>query len=118
MAWLLTLARDALAEAGLTAADWMLCWGPRPGVIYRHSCCSCAAKGLGLALGMPARGLSSLEAMAAGVADGAHHVAAIADSRRGSVFMALTGPDGESLSRRKTSPLKPQGKSWLRQARG
>ena len=97
-AWLLTLARDALAEAGLTAADCDVVLGGRgPGSFTGIRVALAAAKGLGLALGMPARGLSSLEAMAAGVADGVHHVAAIADSRRGSFFMALTCPDGETL---------------------
>ena len=97
-AWLLTLARDALAEAGLTAADCDIVLGGRgPGSFTGIRVALAAAKGLGLGLGIPARGLSSLEAMAAAVADGANHVAAIADSRRGSVFLALVGPDGEIL---------------------
>ena len=97
-AWLLTLARDALAEAGLNAADCDIVLGGRgPGSFTGIRVALAAAKGLGIACDIPVRGLPSLEAMAAAAGDGAHDVAAVADSRRGSIFVVLVGADGQTL---------------------
>ncbi len=94
--WMLTLARDALAAAGIAPEDCSAVLAGRgPGSFTGIRVALAAAKGMGLALKAPVFGLSSLEAMAGAAADGTHPVAAIADSRRGSFFVDMRSPDGQ-----------------------
>jgi tRNA threonylcarbamoyl adenosine modification protein YeaZ len=57
------------------------------------------ARGLGVSLGLPARGVSTLDALAAGIAEAEAGGArlAVLDGWRGEVFAALYGEDGERL---------------------
>ena len=57
------------------------------------------ARALAAALPLDARGVSTLDALAAGAAelDGNRELAAVLDGRRGEVFVALYGPDGRRL---------------------
>jgi tRNA threonylcarbamoyl adenosine modification protein YeaZ len=58
------------------------------------------ARGLALALGVPAVGVTTLEALAAKAREtsGAQPVIAVLDARRGEVFAQLFAPDGDPLS--------------------
>jgi len=57
------------------------------------------ARGLSLSLGIPVRGVCTLDALARGIAERADGAAALAviDGFRGEVFAALYGPGGERL---------------------
>jgi tRNA threonylcarbamoyl adenosine modification protein YeaZ len=57
------------------------------------------ARGLSVSLGLPARGVCTLDALAAGMADaeGGGQRLAVLDGWRGEVFAALYGPAGERL---------------------
>lgn len=57
------------------------------------------ARGLGVSLGLPARGVCTLDALAAGIgeADAAGERLAVLDGWRGEVFAALYGAEGERL---------------------
>ncbi|MGC6484739.1 MAG: tRNA (adenosine(37)-N6)-threonylcarbamoyltransferase complex dimerization subunit type 1 TsaB [Candidatus Puniceispirillales bacterium] len=119
--WMLTLARDALAEAGLQPEDCTaVVAGRGPGSFTGIRVALAAAKGLGLALGVPAYGLPSLEAMAHAAGDGVHPVAALGDSRRGSVFVDCRDPDGQPMAAVQdlapeavASVLAEAGSSWI-----
>jgi tRNA threonylcarbamoyladenosine biosynthesis protein TsaB len=96
--WMLTLARDAFASAGLAPRDCSAVLAGRgPGSFTGTRVALAAAKGMGLALSVPVFGLSSLEAMASVVADGTHPVVVITDSRRGSFFVDMRHPDGRPM---------------------
>ena len=118
-AWLLTLARDALAEAGLTAAECDVVLGGRgPGSFTGIRVALAAAKGLGLALGMPARGCPALKRWPLAWPTGCIMLQRLPIAAAAVFLWHLPALTAKRLSRRKTSPLRPQGKSWLRQARG
>lgn len=120
-AWIVTLAEAALNDAGIKAADCdVILAGRGPGSFTGIRVALAAAKGFGLATGLPAYGLSSLEAMALAAGDGRHPVAALADSRRGSVFLELQSSTGSKLA--PTADLPPEavipqllefGRSWI-----
>lgn len=57
------------------------------------------ARGLGVSLGLPARGVSTLDALAAGIAEAGAQGArlAVLDGWRGEVFAALYGAEGERI---------------------
>lgn len=96
--WMITLARDALADCGLAPdACSAIVAGRGPGSFTGIRVALAAAKGLGLALGIPAYGVSSLHAMAHAAADGSHPVVALVDSRRGSFFLDLRDPGGKAI---------------------
>jgi tRNA threonylcarbamoyladenosine biosynthesis protein TsaB len=97
-AWLLTLARDALASAGID--QWELdavLAGRGPGSFTGIRVALAAAKGLALALDIPGYGIGSLEALAAYAGDGKTSIAALGDTRRRSFFVAAFRPDGSSM---------------------
>ncbi|WP_185984004.1 tRNA (adenosine(37)-N6)-threonylcarbamoyltransferase complex dimerization subunit type 1 TsaB [Aureimonas mangrovi] len=56
------------------------------------------ARGLALALNVPALGVSTLEALAEPFLDGSGSVLAVQDAKRGEVYVALYAPDGALLA--------------------
>jgi len=94
-AWLLSLAGEALASAGVVRPEIdAVVAGRGPGSFTGIRVALAAAKGLALALGIPGYGLDSLAALAAFSADGARPVAALGDTRRRSLFVACFKVDG------------------------
>jgi len=80
-----------LAEAGLALSDLdLIVAGRGPGTFTGLRIGLATARGLGFALGIPVRGVSTLDALLRGAGDGA--VACI-DARRGEVFAAGPGID-------------------------
>ena len=124
-AWMLTLARDVLADAGITPRQCptqceAILAGRGPGSFTGIRIALAAAKGMGLAWGCPVFGLSSLESMASAAADGEHPVAAIADSRRGSLFVEMFSADGRAKAPPCDMPpdavlsaLQQNGEDWI-----
>ena len=97
-AWLLPLAKKALASADIDRRDLdAVLAGRGPGSFTGIRVALSAAKGLALALDVPGYGLGSLDALAAHAADGRKHIAALGDTRRRSCFVAGFRPDGSSL---------------------
>lgn len=97
-AWLLPLAKEALASAGIERRELdAVVAGRGPGSFTGIRVALAAAKGLVLALDIPGYGLGSLDALAAYAGDGKKHVAALGDTRRRSFFVAGFRPDGSSL---------------------
>ena len=87
-AWIITLAADALAKAGLGFNDVStVIAGRGPGSFTGIRVALAAAKGLGLALNLKPIGLSSLAAMARHDSDGRQPVISIINSRRKSLYM-------------------------------
>ncbi len=96
---LMGIVGDVLAEAGMRYGDLAkLAVTVGPGSFTGLRVGVSAVRGLALALGIPAVGVSTLEAMAApfvrdlGRADA---VLAVLDAKRGEVYAALYGPDGK-----------------------
>lgn len=90
---------EALAEAGTSFGEVRrvaACVGP--GSFTGIRVAIAAAKGLALSLGCETVGVSALEALAEPHLGGEAMVLAVHDARRGEVFCALYGADGEMLA--------------------
>ena len=125
---LLVLARECLEGAGVGMERvTTLLAGRGPGSFTGIRVALAAAKGLALARGAEGYGLSSLEALAAAAARGngregnpaPRQVAALADTRRGSVFLARYSADGALIGPVRDLPreevagaLDRHGRSW------
>lgn len=95
---LMGLVADTLAAAGATYADLgRIAVVVGPGSFTGLRVGVAAAKGLALALAIPVVGVASLEALAEPHWHGATSVLAVTDAKRGEVYAALYGPDGEVL---------------------
>ena len=126
---MLPLARDCLDEAGIAIESvGAVVAGRGPGSFTGTRVALAAAKGLALARGIGGFGLPSLEALAraapplAGLAEGSppRPVAAIADTRRGSVFLDCFAADGLRLGGVRDLPrgevaaaLGTHGAAWI-----
>jgi len=90
--------RAAAAAGGWQDVD-LLAVGLGPGTFTGLRVGIATARGLGLSLGLPARGVCTLDALAAGIAEaGAEgERLAVLDGWRGEVFAALYAPDGERI---------------------
>ena len=103
-AWMIPLAQDAVAEAGLGFAHLThIIAGRGPGSFTGIRVALAAAKGLALSLKIGATGVSSLAGMAALVksqhqAVMPRQIIACVDSRRGSLFFQEFSPDGTEVS--------------------
>jgi len=102
-AWMIPLAQDAVAEAGLTFQDLThILAGRGPGSFTGIRVALAGAKGLALSLGIHAIGLSSLAALAASITASRqaqkNAVLAIIDTRRGSLFFQAFDAHGKSRS--------------------
>jgi tRNA threonylcarbamoyladenosine biosynthesis protein TsaB len=88
---LMPLLEELLAEAGAGWADLdAIACGTGPGNFTGVRLSVAAARGLALALGRPAIGVSRLEALAEGLA---RPLAVIEDARRGALYLQRFGPD-------------------------
>ena len=89
---LMPLLEEVLAEAGL---DWhdlaAVAVGTGPGNFTGVRIAVAAARGLALGLGIPAIGVTRLEALAYGLP---RPVTVVEDARRGEVYVQAFGPDG------------------------
>ncbi len=96
---LLTEVERCAGAAGGWAAVDLLAVGLGPGSFTGLRVGIATAKGLSLSLGMPVRGVSTLDAVGAGIgAAGAHgERLAVLDGYRGEVFVALYDEDGKVL---------------------
>lgn len=98
-AWMLDLVRDSLIEAAIPIDRISaVVAGRGPGSFTGIRVALAAAKGLMLARDLPGYGVSSLAAMAAAASDGRAPVAALADTRRGSLFVGCFAADGTPLA--------------------
>jgi tRNA threonylcarbamoyladenosine biosynthesis protein TsaB len=90
--------RAADASGGWEAVD-LLAVGLGPGTFTGVRVGISTARGLGVSLGLPVRGVCTLDALARGIQEAAGGGAALAvlDGWRGEVFAALYGPGGERL---------------------
>ncbi len=89
---LMPLAMETLAEAGLRLADLdAVAAGIGPGNFTGIRLSVAAARGLSLSLGIPAIGVSTLEALAQ---DGPRPMLALLDARRGAVYAQVFAPEG------------------------
>ena len=94
---LLPLLEEVLAEAGLRWADLAaLVVGTGPGNFTGVRIAVAAARGLALGLGIPAIGVTRLEALAHGLP---RPVTVIEDARRGEVYVQEFGIDGPGQAR-------------------
>ena len=126
---MLVLVEDCLGEANMTMAEvTALVAGRGPGSFTGTRVALAAAKGLMLARSIEGFGLPSLEALAHAARAAAppprgeppRPVAALADTRRRSVFLGRYSPDGGAmggmriLDREEVAPaLARQGRSWI-----
>ena len=126
---MLPLAQDCLAEAGIAIGNvGAVVAGRGPGSFTGIRVALAAAKGLALGLGIGGFGLPSLEALAhaappvAGLAGDAppRPVAALADTRRGSVFLDCFSAAGRRLGEVRDIPrdgvpeaLGAHGAAWI-----
>lgn len=91
---LIPLLDDVLAEAGVTWADLSaLAVGTGPGNFTGVRIAVAAARGLALSVGIPAIGVTTLEARAHGLP---HPFAVVEDARRGEVYVQTFTPDAGS----------------------
>jgi tRNA threonylcarbamoyladenosine biosynthesis protein TsaB len=90
--------RCAAAAGGWTAVD-LVAVGLGPGSFTGLRVGLATAKGLSVSLGLPGRGISTLDALAAGigVAGEAGERLAVLDGYRGEVFVALYDGDGAAV---------------------
>ena len=93
---LVPMLEEVLAEAGLAWADLKaLAVGTGPGNFTGVRIAVAAARGLALGLGIPAVGVTRLEALAHGLT---RPVVVIEDARRGQVYVQVFTPDGPGLA--------------------
>lgn len=91
---------DAMAQAGAERSDLhAVACDVGPGSFTGVRVGVCACQGIAVALGLPAIGVGSLEAMAGAARDGAvgATVVAVLDARKGEVFAAIVAADGGGL---------------------
>jgi len=90
--------RAAAAAGGWEAVD-VLAVGLGPGTFTGLRVGIASARGLGVSLGLPARGVCTLDALAAGIGEAGAEGArlAVLDGWRGEVFAALYSPAGERI---------------------
>lgn len=90
--------RAAAAAGGWGAVD-LIAVGLGPGTFTGLRVGISTARGLGVSLGLPARGVCTLDALAAGIAAGGAEGTrlAVLDGWRGEVFAALYATDGARL---------------------
>jgi len=90
--------RAAAAAGGWKAVD-LLAVGLGPGTFTGLRVGIASARGLSVGLGLPARGVCTLDALAAGIgeAGAAGERLAVLDGWRGEVFAALYSPTGERI---------------------
>lgn len=94
---LMPLISDLLAEAGVVLADLSaIAVGTGPGNFTGVRIAVAAARGLALGLGVPAIGVTRLEALAYGLP---RPVTVIEDARRGEVYVQRFEIDGPRLAR-------------------
>ncbi|MEZ5913298.1 MAG: tRNA (adenosine(37)-N6)-threonylcarbamoyltransferase complex dimerization subunit type 1 TsaB [Paracoccaceae bacterium] len=109
---LMPLLQDMLTDAGRTWGDLAAIGvGIGPGNFTGIRISVAAARGLALALGIPAVGVSTLEAQAHGVAGG---VISTLDARRGAIYFQAFGlgePSGAMLTAPDRLPALPAGAS-------
>jgi tRNA threonylcarbamoyl adenosine modification protein YeaZ len=101
-AWIISLTKEALEKADLGFDNLALILAGRgPGSFTGIRVALASAKGLALSLGIEAKGLSSLSAMAATARKNPQaknrRVITMIDSRRGSTFFQAFTPEGEPL---------------------
>jgi tRNA threonylcarbamoyladenosine biosynthesis protein TsaB len=96
---LLAEVEKAAAAAGGWEAVGLLGVGLGPGTFTGVRIGIATARGLGVSLGLPARGVCTLDALARGIqeATGDGPVLAVLDGWRGEVFAALYSPEGKRL---------------------
>lgn len=94
---LIPMIEAALKEAGVAAADLgRIAVDVGPGSFTGIRIAVAAGRGLALALGVPAVGVTSLEAIAASLGEPAPGpVLTVIDARRGELYAGLYGPKGE-----------------------
>jgi tRNA threonylcarbamoyl adenosine modification protein YeaZ len=90
--------RAAAAAGGWGEVD-LIAVGLGPGTFTGLRVGISTARGLSVSLGLPARGVSTLDALAAGIAEAGAEGdrLAVLDGWRGEVFAALYGGDGERI---------------------
>jgi len=90
--------RAATAAGGWKAVD-LLAVGLGPGTFTGLRVGIATARGLGVSLGLPARGICTLDALAAGIGEAGATGGrlAVLDGWRGEVFAALYDPTGERI---------------------
>ena len=94
---LLPLLEEVLAEGGIGWADLAaLVVGTGPGNFTGVRIAVAAARGLALGLGIPAVGVTRLEALAQGLP---RPVTVVEDARRGEVYVQHFGVDGPGVAR-------------------
>lgn len=94
---LLPLCQEVMARAGLALADLdAVAVGTGPGNFTGVRIAVAAARGLALSLGVPAIGVTRLEALAEGLA---RPVTVIEDARRGEVYVQEFGVEGAGRAR-------------------
>jgi tRNA threonylcarbamoyl adenosine modification protein YeaZ len=94
---------EEVERAAAAGGDWeevdLLAVGLGPGTFTGLRVGISTARGLALSLGVPARGVCTLDALAAGIGEagaGGERLAVL-DGWRGEVFAALYGPEGERI---------------------
>ena len=96
---MLLLVEDCLKQAGVSISEVDTILGGRgPGSFTGIRVALSAAKGLVLARNIEGYGICSLEALAWSARNNNRPIASIADSRRGSVFIATLNPDGSEVT--------------------
>lgn len=89
--------RAAEAAGGWSAVD-LIAVGLGPGTFTGLRVGIATARGLGASLGLPLRGVCTLDALAAGIGeDSSRERLAVLDGWRGEVFAALYAPDGARI---------------------
>jgi tRNA threonylcarbamoyl adenosine modification protein YeaZ len=93
---LVPMLEEMLAEAGIRWSDLRaLAVGTGPGNFTGVRIAVAAARGLALALGIPAVGVTRLEALAFGLP---RPVIVVEDAKRGQVYVQLFSPDGPGVA--------------------
>ncbi|MGY4719744.1 tRNA (adenosine(37)-N6)-threonylcarbamoyltransferase complex dimerization subunit type 1 TsaB [Naumannella huperziae] len=101
------LIAEALAEAGIAATGLgMIIAGMGPGPFTGLRVGIASAQTLGTALGVPVRGVCSLDAVAAAVAEPPGEFCVISDARRGEVYWALYGADRARIGEPRVTPAQ------------